>query len=64
MPVIYKALHTGNKNPWSREEMQYILDHHKENFVEELAVHLGRTVSAVKGKAHAMGCSIKSKGIK
>ena len=64
--VVYRPLHTGNKNPWSREDMHYLADNHEEMYIEDIAEKLNRTVTATKGKAHALGCSIKSKpkGIK
>ena len=50
------------KKRWSKEDMQYLLNHSKNMFVEDIALQLGRTTKAVKDKAFLMGCSIQSKG--
>ncbi len=52
----------GGKKRWSKEDMQYLLAHSKNLFVEDIALKLGRTIKAVKDKAFLMGCSIQSKG--
>jgi len=49
------------KKRWTRDDMKYMLLHHKEMYIEDIALHLGRTVKAAKDKAYLMGCSIKSK---
>lgn len=48
------------KKRWSREDMQYLLANHKELYIEDIALHLGRTTKATKDKAFLMGCSIQS----
>ena len=57
-----EKLGTGNKKRWTREDMQYLLKHSKNMFVDDIALQLGRTIKAVKDKAFLMGCSITSKG--
>lgn len=61
----FVKMKTGNKKPWTLEERQYMLAHHKDMFVEDIAGVLGRTAKAVSNKAFRMGCSFKSqpKGI-
>jgi len=49
------------KGRWSREDMQYLLKHHKTMYIDDIALHLGRTLKATKAKAYLMGCSFKSK---
>ena len=49
------------KKRWTLPDMKYMLAHHTEMYIEDIALHLGRTVKACKGKAYLMGCSIKSK---
>ena len=60
--VIYKPLNSRVKNPWSREHMQFLLEHHTDMYIDDIALELGRTLKATKAKAYLMGCSIKSKG--
>ena len=62
MGTILGRMDAAEKRKWTREEMQYLLKHHKEMYIEDIAEHLGRTVKATKNKAFRMGCSIKSKG--
>lgn len=50
------------KGRWSRGDMQYLLKHHKDMYIDDIALELGRTLVAAKAKAFLMGCSIKSKG--
>ena len=59
--VIFKPLAAGNKHPWSRDEMKFLLANHTEMYIEDIAKHLGRAIKATKNKAFRMGCSIKSK---
>jgi len=49
------------KKRWTREDMRYMLAHHEDMYIEDIALELGRTVKATKGKAYLMGCSIQSK---
>lgn len=51
----------GNKR-WSLEDTKYLLAHSTTDFIEDIALELGRTDKATKDKAFLMGCSIKSKG--
>jgi len=51
------------KKRWTLEDMRYMLAHHKDMYIEDIALALGRTVKASKDKAFLMGCSIKSKPI-
>lgn len=58
--VIFKPLNTGNRKPWTLEERQYMLAHHTDMYIENIAKHLGRTLAATKSKASTMGCSIRT----
>ena len=51
----------GNKRPWSDDDMRYVLAHHKNMFLEDIAEQLNRTEHALENKASHMGCSLKSK---
>ena len=61
--MVFASLATGVKNLWSREEQQFLLDHHKTMFIEDIAARLGRTVKATKCKACHMGCPFKSQPV-
>ena len=41
--------------PWSEDEIEFLKAHYAENFSEDLAEALGRTLSSVNGKAYLMG---------
>jgi hypothetical protein len=56
-----RTMASGNKNNWNIDEQHYLLLHHKDMFIEDIAEELGRTVKATKNKAFRMGCSIKIK---
>ncbi len=56
---IYKPLRSAVKNPWTLEERKFLLAQHEKMYIEDIASHLGRTITATKSKAQAMGCSIK-----
>lgn len=62
---IFQLMSTGNKRPWDDgsegSDQHYLLAHHKDMYVEDIAEHLNRTVKATKHKATRMGCSFKSK---
>ena len=62
---LFEDMAAKTKRPWNEnndlDDQHYLLLHHKDMYVEDIAVYLNRTVKAVKGKAHLMGCSIKSK---
>ena len=49
------------KKRWTLADMQYMLAHHEDMYIDDIALHLGRTLKASKDKAFLMGCSIKSK---
>jgi len=49
------------KKRWTLDDMKYMLANHKEMYIDDIALHLGRTVKACKDKAFLMGCSFKSK---
>jgi len=49
------------KKRWTLEDMKYMLAHHKDMYIDDIALELGRTLKATKDKAFLMGCSIKSK---
>lgn len=49
------------KNRWTVDDMKYMLAHHKDMYIDDIALYLGRTLKASKDKAFLMGCSIKSK---
>lgn len=50
------------KKRWTLEDMKYLLAHSTTDFIEDIALELGRTTKATKNKAFLMGCSIQSKG--
>jgi hypothetical protein len=50
------------KKRWTIEDMKYLLAHSTTDFIDDIALELGRTLKATKDKAFLMGCSIKSKG--
>lgn len=61
-----RSVRTNNHKPlWNEgndlDDQHYLLLHHKDMYVEDIAVQLDRTVKAVKDKAFLMGCSVKSK---
>ena len=58
---IYLPLSVAVKNKWTEDEKKYLLLHHKDMFIEDIAAELGRAITATKSKAFRMGCSIKSK---
>ena len=67
-PFKFQTRSEGNARPWNAWEtgkdmndQHYLLLHHKDMYVEDIAIALHRTVGAVKSKASLMGCSIKSK---
>ena len=66
-PFKFQTRNEGNNqwNAWSTgdvdDDQHYLLQHHKDMYVEDIAIALHRTVGAVKSKASLMGCSIKSK---
>lgn len=49
------------KKRWTLADMKYMLAHHKDMYIDDIALHLGRTLKATKDKAFLMGCSIQSK---
>ncbi len=61
----FQTMSEGNKRPWDEhndlDDQHYLLLHHKDMYVEDIAVKIDRTVKAVKDKAFLMGCSVKSK---
>ena len=59
--VIYKPLSSGEKRKWPLDQRKYLLAHHKDMYIEDIALALGRSLTATKNKAFRMGCSIKSK---
>ncbi len=46
---------------WSEEDMRYVLLHHEDMYIEDIAIVVHRTTKATKDKAERMLCSIKSK---
>lgn len=46
---------------WLEEEQRYLLDHHEDMYIEDIASVLNKSVKAVENKAQRMGCSIKTK---
>ncbi len=59
--MVYKRMDSANKNKWSREDQQYLLDNHKTMYIDDIAEHIGRSLKSTKDKAFRMGCSITSK---
>ena len=59
--VIYKPLSSGEKRRWTLDQRKYLLAHHKDMYIEDIALELGKSLTATKNKAFRMGCSIKSK---
>jgi len=51
----------AHKKRWTLEDMQYMLLHHKDMYIDDIALHLGRTLKAAQDKAFLMGCSFKTK---
>jgi len=49
------------KKRWTLADMKYMLAHHEDMYIDDIALHLGRTLKATKDKAFLMGCSIQSK---
>lgn len=62
---LFQDMAAHTKHPWNEnndlDDQHYLLLHHKDMYVEDIAEYLGRTVKAVKSKAFLMGCSFKSK---
>lgn len=57
----YAPLSAGVSNKWTSEQMHYVLANHTREYVEDMAIAVGKTTKAVKNKAYNMGCSIQSK---
>ncbi len=59
------SMSVGNKRPWddgtANSDQHFLLAHHSEMFIEDMAEWLKRTPAAVQIKAAKMGCSMKSK---
>jgi hypothetical protein len=49
------------KKRWTLADMKYMLAHHKDMYIDDIALHLGRTTKAAQDKAFLMGCSFKTK---
>lgn len=57
----YAPLSEGVKGTWTTRQMKYLLDNHKDMYIEDIAKAVGKSALATKNKAFRMGCSIQSK---
>lgn len=58
---ILQPMSDGVKNPWAKEERQYVLKHHADMYIEDIAEHLNRPVPATKQQAFVIGCGYYSR---
>ncbi len=61
MNILLGRMDAAEKRKWTLEQRKFLLAHHKEMFIEDIAEACGKTTSATINKAFRMGCSIKSK---
>lgn len=59
--LVFTCLSSRVKGSWGADAERFILDNHKEMYIEDIAVAVNRTRGATVNKAFRMGCSIKSK---
>lgn len=60
MPILGK-MSAKVRNLWTDDERRFILKHHKDMFIEDIAEALGRPVSSTTNTAYKIGCSTKRK---
>lgn len=59
---VYAPLSEGVKGGCTARQQQYLLDNHKEMYIEDIATAVGKSTKATINKAFRMGCSVQSKG--
>ncbi|MEE8208395.1 MAG: hypothetical protein V3T88_05520 [Nitrosomonadaceae bacterium] len=59
--MFFNPMDSAVRGRWSDDMKRFLLKHHEDMYIEDIAEVVGKTVKATKDKAERMMCSIKSK---